>query len=287
MDYNATTPLEPEVIQAITEALQDAWGNPSSSYIAGKETCFLILSSPWNQTTTTSLWLNISRCQSQSNDQPVQGKRCQDGGRQSRRHHLYIWWNRGNAAVVRLEMGRYWASSRRWHFSDLPSGQQPGPPHSRGALLEELQNLRERRHRPSSHYHLQRRARFCQTGRRAPPERKEGRWEATAAAEEEPLTGMDPGFCRLFIILLMFCCLLPLSVTDVTFVPVSRRTGRVEVEEVVSAVRANTCLVSIMLANNETGVIMVRDWEKIPRMSVCNGFFVNMNIMWKAVWFIP
>lgn len=37
MDYNATTPLEPDVIQAISEALQDAWGNPSSSYIAGEE----------------------------------------------------------------------------------------------------------------------------------------------------------------------------------------------------------------------------------------------------------
>lgn len=37
MDYNATTPLEPEVIQAISEALQDAWGNPSSSYIAGEK----------------------------------------------------------------------------------------------------------------------------------------------------------------------------------------------------------------------------------------------------------
>lgn len=41
----------------------------------------------------------------------------------------------------------------------------------------------------------------------------------------------------------------------------SRLTGRVEVEEVVAAVRANTCLVSVMLANNETGVIMVRDWK--------------------------
>lgn len=38
MDYNATTPLEPEVIQAVSEALQDAWGNPSSNYIAGQET---------------------------------------------------------------------------------------------------------------------------------------------------------------------------------------------------------------------------------------------------------
>lgn len=36
MDYNATTPLEPEVIQAMTEAMQEAWGNPSSPYPAGR-----------------------------------------------------------------------------------------------------------------------------------------------------------------------------------------------------------------------------------------------------------
>ncbi|KAK7888804.1 hypothetical protein WMY93_024364 [Mugilogobius chulae] len=35
MDYNATTPLDPEVIKAIHEALTDAWGNPSSTYTAG------------------------------------------------------------------------------------------------------------------------------------------------------------------------------------------------------------------------------------------------------------
>lgn len=35
MDYNATTPLEPAVIQAVTEAMKEAWGNPSSSYVAG------------------------------------------------------------------------------------------------------------------------------------------------------------------------------------------------------------------------------------------------------------
>lgn len=35
MDYNATTPLEPEVVQAITAAMQEAWGNPSSPYPAG------------------------------------------------------------------------------------------------------------------------------------------------------------------------------------------------------------------------------------------------------------
>ncbi|XP_063771874.1 selenocysteine lyase isoform X2 [Pseudophryne corroboree] len=43
---------------------------------------------------------------------------------------------------------------------------------------------------------------------------------------------------------------------EVTFVPVSFTTGRVEVDDVVAALRPNTCLISIMLANNETGVIM-------------------------------
>ena len=37
MDYNATTPLAPEVLEAITSTLRDAWGNPSSSYHAGSE----------------------------------------------------------------------------------------------------------------------------------------------------------------------------------------------------------------------------------------------------------
>ena len=36
LDYNATTPLEAEVLQAIHDALKEAWGNPSSSYKEGK-----------------------------------------------------------------------------------------------------------------------------------------------------------------------------------------------------------------------------------------------------------
>lgn len=51
---------------------------------------------------------------------------------------------------------------------------------------------------------------------------------------------------------------LDLSLTDVTFVPVSKVTARVEVEDIIAAVRPNTCLISVMMANNETGVIMVR-----------------------------
>lgn len=49
----------------------------------------------------------------------------------------------------------------------------------------------------------------------------------------------------------MFC------VSEVTFVPVSKVNGQAEVEDVLAAVRPTTCLVTIMLANNETGVIMV------------------------------
>ena len=37
LDYNATTPLAPEVTEAITIACKDAWANPSSGYKRGQE----------------------------------------------------------------------------------------------------------------------------------------------------------------------------------------------------------------------------------------------------------
>ncbi|XP_032757520.1 selenocysteine lyase isoform X2 [Rattus rattus] len=46
------------------------------------------------------------------------------------------------------------------------------------------------------------------------------------------------------------------QVAEVTFVPVSKVNGQVEVEDILAAVRPTTCLVTVMLANNETGVIM-------------------------------
>jgi len=36
MDYNATTPLDREVLATIHRSLKFAWGNPSSSHLAGK-----------------------------------------------------------------------------------------------------------------------------------------------------------------------------------------------------------------------------------------------------------
>ncbi|XP_037705292.1 selenocysteine lyase isoform X2 [Choloepus didactylus] len=46
------------------------------------------------------------------------------------------------------------------------------------------------------------------------------------------------------------------DVAAVTFVSVSEVSGQVEVDDVLAAVRPATCLVTVMLANNETGVIM-------------------------------
>lgn len=46
------------------------------------------------------------------------------------------------------------------------------------------------------------------------------------------------------------------QVAEVTFVPVSQVSGQAEVDDILAAVRPTTCLVTIMLANNETGVVM-------------------------------
>ncbi|KAL1421371.1 hypothetical protein MTO96_000454 [Rhipicephalus appendiculatus] len=46
---------------------------------------------------------------------------------------------------------------------------------------------------------------------------------------------------------------------DLTVVPVSKVTGSVCAEEVISAIQPNTCFVTIMLANNETGIIQPVD----------------------------
>lgn len=35
LDYNATTPLAPEVIKAVEQSMHDAWGNPSSAHEEG------------------------------------------------------------------------------------------------------------------------------------------------------------------------------------------------------------------------------------------------------------
>eukprot|EP00105_Crassostrea_gigas_P035451 XP_019919599.1 PREDICTED: selenocysteine lyase isoform X2 [Crassostrea gigas] len=45
------------------------------------------------------------------------------------------------------------------------------------------------------------------------------------------------------------------GIASVTFVPASPKTGHVMVDDVIAAIRPSTCMISIMLANNETGII--------------------------------
>ncbi|XP_042371262.1 selenocysteine lyase-like, partial [Plectropomus leopardus] len=170
MDYNATTPLDPEVIQAISEALQDAWGNPSSNYIAGVKAKAII-----NQSRE-----NIAR---------MVGGKAEDiiftsGGTEANNLMLHT-------AVEHFRRSCRAAQEGEGHQNgsgDLPHIITSNVEHDSVKLVAE---------------HLQ----------------KDGK-------------------------------------AEVTFVPVSKLTARVEVEDVIAAVRPNTCLISIMLANNETGVIM-------------------------------
>uniref|UniRef100_G1LPK1 Selenocysteine lyase n=1 Tax=Ailuropoda melanoleuca TaxID=9646 RepID=G1LPK1_AILME len=151
MDYNATTPLEPEVIQAMTEAMREAWGNPSSPYPAGRKAKDII----------DTARENIAK---------MIGGRPQDiiftsGGTE-------VTWTNVNTLCCTPVAGRHMAT--------------------------------------------------CSS------------------------VGC---FIRLTLVRVFFP-------SAVTFVPVSKVNGQVEVEDILAAVRPATCLVTIMLANNETGVIM-------------------------------
>uniref|UniRef100_A0A8D0HPT1 Selenocysteine lyase n=1 Tax=Sphenodon punctatus TaxID=8508 RepID=A0A8D0HPT1_SPHPU len=155
MDYNATTPLVPEVIQVVTEAMHKAWGNPSSSYTPGRKAKELI----------TGARESLAR---------MVGGRPQDiiftsGGTEVRSSITPDDDHRGTAGAI----PHFVTSSVEHDSVRLP--------------LEQLM--------------------------------KEG-------------------------------------MAETTFVLVSRVTGQAEVDDVIAAIRPTTCLVSIMLANNETGVIM-------------------------------
>lgn len=166
LDYNATTPLEPSVLTAIHDALRDAWGNPSSSYTAGKKAGQVIK-------------------QARSSIAYMIGALCSD----------IIFMSGGTEAnnmVIHsaLEYFRI--------FYDEQENCNPGrKPHIITSNLEHdsiqlpLQNLVE-----------------------------QGRIE-------------------------------------VTFVPASHDSGAVTAEAILQEVKPNTCLVTVMMANNETGAIQV------------------------------
>ncbi|KAM3850241.1 selenocysteine lyase [Diretmus argenteus] len=173
MDYNATTPLEPEVIQAISEALQDAWGNPSSSHVAGANAKAII-----NQSRE-----NVAR---------MVGGRAEDiiftsGGTEANNLVLHTAVEHFRRSCSTTEQSE---EQRNHHNGSV------GRPH---IIISNVEHD-----------------------------------SVKLAAEHLQEDGA----------------------ADVTFVPVSKVTAHVEVEDVIAAVCPTTCLISVMLANNETGVLM-------------------------------
>ena len=166
LDYNATTPLEPSVLTAIHNALRDAWGNPSSSYAAGKKASHVIKEAR----------LSVANMIGALESDVI----FTSGGTEA------------NNMVIHstLEYFYEFHKERGNHISDLK-------PHVITSNLEHdsiqlpLQNLV-----------------------------KQGKIE-------------------------------------VTFVPASQDSGVVTAEAILNEVRPSTCLVTVMMANNETGVIQV------------------------------
>ncbi|ELK14378.1 Selenocysteine lyase [Pteropus alecto] len=171
MDYNATTPLEPEVIQAMTEAMWEAWGNPSSPYPAGRKAKDII----------SAARANLAK---------MIGGEPQDivftsGGTES------------NNLVIHSVLRHFYKT----HTSSGDAAEHHSP------------------------------------GERAVPH------VVTCSVEHDsirlPLEHLEEE-----------------QMAAVTFVPVSKVNGRAEVDDILAAVRPTTCLMTIMLANNETGVVM-------------------------------
>uniref|UniRef100_A0A8C0IU13 Selenocysteine lyase n=1 Tax=Chelonoidis abingdonii TaxID=106734 RepID=A0A8C0IU13_CHEAB len=172
MDYNATTPMAPEVIQTVTEAMHEAWGNPSSSYTAGRKAKEII---------------NKAR---ESLAQMV-GGRPQD-----------IIFTSGGTEANNLVIH---TALRHFRESRVLGQDGPGEDHKRAAGA-------------TPHF-------------------------ITSNVEHDSVR-------------LPLEHLVKEHMAEATFVPVSKITGQVEVDDTIAAIRPTTCLVSIMLANNETGVIM-------------------------------
>lgn len=102
LDYNATTPLAPEVAQAVGDAMCQAWGNASSSHPAGRGLgelpCWLPAaragpsghSSPW-----WSCQVSSRRQEGEGAHQQCPGEPGEDGGRPAGGHCLYLRGHRG------------------------------------------------------------------------------------------------------------------------------------------------------------------------------------------------
>ena len=176
LDYNATTPLAPEVIAAISESLH-LWGNPSSGYKTGhiakvaveearSKVANMIGSSPAEVTFTS-------------------------GGTEA--NHLAIW----------TALAHYRTCLDKEVLSSCPEPRSTSPCHPSSTNTPHI---------------------------------------VTSNIEHPAITAPlkmleSQGWCR------------------VTWVPVIPGSGRWSVQSVLDSINLDTCLVTMMLANNETGIL--------------------------------
>ncbi|NXD82062.1 SCLY lyase, partial [Halcyon senegalensis] len=163
LDHNATTPLAPEVAQAIWDAMHRAWGNPSSSHPAGRRAKDLV------------------------------GRARESLARMVGGQPEDIIFTSGGTEANNMVLH---TACRHFHDGQARPGDSQGMPHI-----------------------------------------------VTSSVEHDSIR-------------LPLEQLVKENLAEATFVAVSPRSGRVEVDDVLAAIRPTTCLVSVMLANNETGVIM-------------------------------
>lgn len=65
------------------------------------------------------------------------------------------------------------------------------------------------------------------------------------------------------------------SVSDLTIIPVSKKTGSVVAEDIISSIQPHTCFISVMLVNNETGILQV---IILPLLCQVKFFIANATI---------
>ncbi|KAK2172120.1 hypothetical protein NP493_991g00096 [Ridgeia piscesae] len=186
MDSNATTPLDPEVLQVITSALETAWGNPSSNYETGVKAKVLINEARTHVAT-------MVRCKPENII-------FTSGGTESNNMVLYsalqmFWEQQNTQATGHTYLHRNSCSHRN------------------------VENENETEDRICMRPHF-----------------------ITTNIEHDSITKVLRHFQTE-------------GLADVTYLPVSKMSGRVEAIQVLDALRPNTILVTVMLANNETGVI--------------------------------
>ncbi|XP_076454055.1 selenocysteine lyase-like [Babylonia areolata] len=184
LDYNATTPLAPEVQESVMTAMKEAWGNPSSSYLPGVKAKKII-------------------AEARSNVAFMIGAKSADifftsGGTE------------GNNWILQTALKYFYEQrqTKKGSSCHSKSGDPPVP-------------------------HI-----------------------ITTNVEHDSVKCVLKNFEAE-------------GKADVTYVQVSPKSGRVEVEDVISALRPTTVMISIMLANNESGVIqpVAKISERLQKMS--------------------